>query len=95
MEKAVMATSLIDWRKLIQPLAFILVLPCLLAILIDLWLGSLPLLTIIAIVICFPTAGFFLNRITMQEMDRVINEIAPVLLPEEEDGVERSSSSLL
>ena len=66
------------------PLAFILVLPSLLGILIDFWLGLFPLVTIVVILICFPTAGFFLNRITMQELDRVINEIAPPL-PEVED----------
>ena len=67
------------------PLAFILVLPSLLGILIDFWLGLFPLVTIVVILICFPTAAFFLNRITMQELDRVINEIAPPLPQVEDD----------
>jgi hypothetical protein len=79
-----MATPRIDWRKLMVPFAFVLVLPSLLAILIDFWLGLFPLVTIVAILICFPAAGFFLNRVTLQELDRVINEVAPLPSPEVE-----------
>lgn len=77
-----MATSRIDWRKLTQPFAFVLVLPCVLAILIDFLMGWFPLVTIVALIICFPTAGYLLNRVTMQELNRVIDEIAPAPLPE-------------
>ena len=85
-----MATTRNDWRKLMNHFSLVLVLPSLLAILVDFWLGLFPLVTIVAILICFPTAGFLLNRVTLQEMDRVINEIAPVPPPEVEDGIDRS-----
>ncbi len=78
-----MTTSRIDWRKLMQPFAFALVVPCLLAILIDFLTGWYPFATIAAVVICFPTAGYLLNRVTMQELNRVFAEIAPLPLPEE------------
>ncbi len=79
-----MATSRINWRKLMQPFAGVLVLPCVLAILIDFLMGWFPIVTIVALIICFPTAGYLLNRVTMQELNRVIDEIAPASFPEVE-----------
>lgn len=88
-----MATSRIDWRKLVQPFAFVLVLPCLLAILIDFLTGWFPIVTIVAILICFPTAGYLLNRVTMQELNRVIDEIAPAPLAEEVEAPEENAEN--
>jgi hypothetical protein len=48
----------------------------------DIWLGSLPFITIIAILICFPAATFWVIRTALKEMDRVIVEVAPPQLPE-------------
>jgi hypothetical protein len=56
-----------------------MVLPTVAAVLVDMRLGTLPLVTIAAILICFPLATFFVIRIALQEMDRVIAEVAPPL----------------
>ncbi|MCC6454347.1 MAG: hypothetical protein IT328_05345 [Caldilineaceae bacterium] len=76
------ATPRIDWRKLLLPFLFIMVLPSVLAILADFWLGSLPFITIAAIVLCFPTATILVMKTALREMDRVIAEVAPPV-PEE------------
>lgn len=78
----VKATARIDWRKLLVPSLFIMVLPTISAIVLDKWLGTFPYITIVAIAICFPTATFLVMRIALQEMDRVIAEVAPLLPPE-------------
>jgi hypothetical protein len=78
-QTVVKATARIDWRKLAVPSLLIMVLPTVAAILLDLRLGTLPLLTIFAILICFPLATFLVIRISLQEMDRVIAEVAPPL----------------
>lgn len=75
-------TARIDWRKLLVPSLFIMVLPTISAIVLDKWLGTFPYITIVAIVICFPTATFLVMRIALQEMDRVIEVVAPLLPPE-------------
>lgn len=76
-QTVVEATARIDWRKLLLPSLFIMVLPTVTAFLLDQWFGSLPLMTLAAIVICFPTATFFVIRVALQEMDRVIALVAP------------------
>ena len=87
---ATQTKPLIDWRKLLLPFLFIMVVPSLSAILVDYWLGSLPFVTIIAIIICFPTATFLVTKTALQEMDRVIAEVTPPPLPETESGAELS-----
>jgi hypothetical protein len=59
------------------PSLFIMVLPSIAALWLDQWLGTLPYITIVAIVICFPTATVWVIRIALQEMDRVIAEVTP------------------
>jgi hypothetical protein len=89
-QTVVKATARIDWRKLLLPTLLIMVLPTISAFLLDKWLGSLPFITIAAIIICFPTATFLVIRIALQEMDRVIAEVAPPPLPEGDSPLERS-----
>jgi hypothetical protein len=89
------ATPRIDWRKLLLPFLFIMVLPSVVAILVDYWLGSLPFITIVVILICFPTATILVTKTALREMDRVIAEVTPPLpleeaLPETELEVESS-----
>jgi hypothetical protein len=89
------ATPQIDWRKLLLPFLFIMVLPSVVAILVDYWLGSLPFITIVVILICFPTATILVTKTALREMDRVIAEVTPPLpleeaLPETELEVESS-----
>jgi hypothetical protein len=89
------ATARIDWRKLLVPSLFIMVLPTLMALVADKWLGTLPFITIAAIVICFPLATVIVLRIALQEMDRVIAEVAPPLewIPDE-DAADVSEASV-
>jgi hypothetical protein len=85
----------IEWRKLLTPFLFIMVLPSTSAILLDLWLGTLPLITIAAILIAFPLATFLVMRNALKEMDRVIVEVTPAVEPAEPEidaGVESSST---
>jgi F0F1-type ATP synthase assembly protein I len=76
-QTVVKSTARIDWRKLFVPFLFIMVLPTLTAFWLDRWLGTLPYITIVAIVICFPAATILVTRIALQEMDRVIAEVTP------------------
>jgi hypothetical protein len=75
-------TPRIDWRKLLLPFLFIMVLPSIAAFALDVWLGTLPFITIVAILICFPIATIWVTRVALKEMDRVIAEVAPPLTPE-------------
>jgi hypothetical protein len=83
-QTVVKATTQIEWHKLLLPFLFIMVLPSIAAILLDIWLESLPLISIAAILICFPTATFLVMRKALKEMNRVIAEVAPPRLPEPE-----------
>jgi len=88
-QAVVKATARIDWRKLLLPFLLIMVIPTISAIVLDKWLGLFPFITIIAILLCFPAATIWVTRIAMQEMDRVIAEVAPPQPPEAfvtEDG---------
>lgn len=79
----VKASAQIDWRKLLVPTLFVMVLPTITAVVLDKWLGTLPFITIAAIIICFPLSTFLVTRIALSEMDRVIAVVAPPLPPEE------------
>jgi hypothetical protein len=57
------------------------VLPCGLALAADLLLGFFPLLTIAAIVIVFPIATVVICRAALQELQRVIDQVAPPAPP--------------
>jgi hypothetical protein len=79
---ATQKTTRIDWRKLLLPFLFIMVLPTISAMLVDFWLGSRPFATIIAIIVCFPAATVVVTKNALSEMDRVIAEVVPPSLPE-------------
>jgi hypothetical protein len=76
-QRAPIQQTRINWRKLLWPMLLIMVLPTLSALLADWWLGTLPLITIVAILICFPLATFLVIKIALQEMDALIAEIVP------------------
>lgn len=82
-----MHTKRINLRLLTQLFLLVLVLPCSAAIAVDLLLGTFPFITVVAIVIFFPTAAFVISRTTLRELDRVYDEVAPELLPTSEVGV--------
>ena len=46
-------------------------------LLLDLTTGLLPILTIVAALICIPLATILVNRTVLAEMDRVIAMVAP------------------
>lgn len=89
-QTVVTVTARIDWRKLLWLSLLIMVLPTLSAILLDWWLATFPYMTIVAILICFPSATVLVTRVALQEMDRVIAEVAPPPLPEAEIGTDPS-----
>ncbi|MCB0047116.1 MAG: hypothetical protein KDD92_16955 [Caldilineaceae bacterium] len=66
------------------PLLLSVILPVSGALLLDLNLGTLPIATMVAIVICMPFGAFWLNRVSLAELDRVIAEVAPEEPPEGE-----------
>lgn len=80
-----MAQPRIDLRKLARTFLVVLVLPSVLAMTADATLGTAPILTIAAVVICIPAATYFVGRIALQEMDRVIQLVAPPDPDEEDD----------
>lgn len=87
----------INVGKLLQRFVVSLVLPFGAAVLVDYLIGSAPLLTVAAIVICLPLATVVVSRAALQEMGRVIDAVAPatglpdaaVSGPEESTGVPR------
>lgn len=55
-----------------------LVLPLAIAILLDFSLGSMPLITIGASIIFVPLSSLIVIRATLAELDRVIQQVAPL-----------------
>ncbi len=80
------ATPRIDVRRALKVLVLALVLPVGVAVLLDLTTGLLPILTIVAALICIPLATILVNRTVLAEMDRVIALVAPVPVPVAEEG---------
>ncbi len=74
------------WRGL-WALLFTLVLPMSLAVVADLLTGSLPWLTIAAVLICIPLATVVVSRTVLAEFDRVVALVAPPELDEDEEAV--------
>ena len=72
----------INVRRALKALLATLVIPMTAAILLDLATGLLPLLTIAGVVICIPLATIVVNRTLLEEMNRVIELVAPALPPE-------------
>ena len=54
-----------------------LVLPVVVAIVLDVCFGSWPIITLIVAGLAFPIAGIVVVRSTMQELERVIRELTP------------------
>jgi hypothetical protein len=74
-----MAKLRLDWRRLLRQWVLLLGLPCSLAMGLDWWLGSLPWITIAAVIVCIPTAAIVISRTALREMDRIIEVVAPPL----------------
>ena len=72
--------------KLLQRFVVSLVLPFGAAVLVDHLIGSAPLLTVAAIVICLPLATVVVSRAALKEMGRVIDAVAPATGSSEDSG---------
>jgi hypothetical protein len=67
----------LDWRQLITGLLLTLIAPVGFALLLDWWLTTLPLITMIVGLICIPLATVVVVRTALSELDRVIAAVAP------------------
>jgi hypothetical protein len=65
------------WRG-VKALLLTLVIPMSMAVMVDLTTGTLPWLTIAAVIICIPLAAIVVNRTVLAEFDRVVALVAPV-----------------
>lgn len=79
------AEQRIDVRRLSRNLLLFLVLPLSLALAGDAILGVWPILTVVAVGLAFPIAGFVVSRAALDEMERVIQSVAPAVSGEVED----------
>ena len=82
----------IDVWRATKALLLTLVLPLSAAVLIDVTTGSLPMATIVAVVICIPLATIVVNRTVLAEFDRVVQIVAPEL-PPADDGAGNEQTS--
>ena len=64
------------WRG-VRAFLFTLALPMSFAVAADLLAGSLPWLTIAAVLICIPLATIVVNRTVLAEFDRIVSLVAP------------------
>jgi hypothetical protein len=75
------------WRGA-RALLFTLVLPVSLALVADLLAGSLPWLTIAAVLVCIPLATIVVNRTVLAEFERVVASVAQPASEEQEGAGE-------
>lgn len=71
-------SSHIDGRRLGISLFLTLVLPVGCALFLDFWLNTWPLLVMAVGLICIPLATIVVMRAALTELDRVIEEVAPL-----------------
>ena len=64
------------WRG-VKALLLTLVIPMSIAVISDMTMGTLPWLTIAAVIICIPLATIVVNRTVLAEFDRVVAIVAP------------------
>lgn len=72
-----MPETRLNIQRLATALLLGVILPICLALILDLALNTLPIATIVAIVICMPLGAIWLNRVSLHELDRVLNVVAP------------------
>lgn len=84
-------TTRINIQRLLYSVITSLVLPLMLAILIDLLSGWFPFVTIGATVIFIPLSTVIVIRAALSEMDQVIQKLAPLDVESGEDREEKES----
>lgn len=67
----------VDWRQLSIRLLLTLIAPVGFALVLDWWLATMPLITMMVGLICIPLATIVVVRTALSELDRVIAEVAP------------------
>ena len=67
----------VDVRRLLLILVLVVMLPLTIALLLDIAVGSWPLLTLFCAVIVLPVGTFFMSRAALNEMNKVIEVVAP------------------
>jgi hypothetical protein len=67
----------VNVRRLSKTLFISFLLPLSFALLMDVILGTTPLVTVLGLLVVFPVGGFFVIRAALSEMDKVIQEVAP------------------
>lgn len=72
-----MPKTRINLRPLIMALVFGVILPVSIAYFIDVKLGTLPVATIVAIILFMPFGAIWLSRASLNELDSLIAEVAP------------------
>ena len=76
--KPAQQVSNIDWRNPARLLLLSLFVPVTAAFGLDVWLATLPLLTMAVSLICIPLATLLVVRSILAEFDRIIGMVAPV-----------------
>ena len=76
-------------RRLSKVLFLSVLLPISAALLLDFSLGTLPVITVVAILIFIPAGAFFVIRATLDEFDKVVREVAP------EESTHQDSSGIM
>jgi len=79
-----MQTTRLNIRRLTISILVSLVLPLVIVVLLDLNLGSTPLLTIVASLILIPISSIIVVRTVLSELDKVIQAVAPLEIDNKE-----------
>lgn len=84
----------IDVWRLGKRMLLALILPTLIAITVDVLAGTWPFVTLLTAAFCFPIAGYLVMRAAVQEMHKVIAEVAPEESSEDGNAADGESSAL-
>ncbi len=83
----------IDWKYPARLLLLSLLLPVMLAFCLDILLGSLPLVTMVASIICIPLATVLVIRSVLVDFSRVIEIVAPEEAEQGDDAAADNDSN--
>lgn len=91
-ETSLPATN-IDWKIPARWLLLSLLLPVALAVVSDVSLGTLPMLTLVVSLVCIPLATVLVMRATMTEFNRVIEIVAPAVADDNGAATDEASNT--
>jgi uncharacterized membrane protein YccC len=84
----------IDVRRLGKRMLLALIIPCAVAIGVDFAVGTWPLATLLTAIVAFPLAGLLVMSAALEELRKVIDEVAPEPSEDSELGVETGEPSV-